>query len=67
MEGSRRRRKPPVDVEREFARSRLERQILVRVYELVLPAVCRSLGNEFSHAATSGGDQELSARLIKGA
>jgi len=67
MEGSRRRREPPVDVEREFARSRLEQQILVRVYELVLPVVRRSLGNPSSHAATGGDDREMSARLTKGA
>ena len=39
MEGSRRRQKPPLGVERGFANSRLERQILVRVYGLVVPVV----------------------------
>ena len=67
MEGFRRSRMPLVDVEREFARSRLERQILVRVYELVLPAVCRSMVNESSTAATVGDDREMSARLTEGA
>jgi hypothetical protein len=68
MEGSRRRRKPPVEIERRFANSRLERQILVRVYELVVPLVRRSLADEQRGTAErETNDRENSARLKKGA
>jgi hypothetical protein len=40
MEGLHRRRQSPLPLHREFAGSRLEEQILKRVFELVLPA-CR--------------------------
>lgn len=67
MEGSRRRRKPPLEVERGFANSRLERQILVRVYELVVPVVRRSLSDQSSHATDrEADDREYSAHLKKG-
>lgn len=43
MEGSRRHRQPTVSLHREFAGSRLEEQILVRAFELVLPSLRRDL------------------------
>jgi hypothetical protein len=68
MEGSRRRRKPPLEVTRGFASSRLERQILVRVYELVVPVVRRSLHTEPPRAAEGNAeDREVLTRLTKGA
>ena len=41
MEESRRGRQPPLKVEREFAGSRLEVQILIRAYELASPIIRR--------------------------
>lgn len=68
MEGLRRRRRPPLEVERGFANSRLERQILVRVYELVVPVIRRSLADEPPRTADCKTDGwEDSARLTKGA
>jgi hypothetical protein len=43
MDGSRRGRQPPLEVQRDSAGSRLEEQILIRVFELVVPVICRSL------------------------
>jgi hypothetical protein len=37
MEEKRRGRQPPLTIERAFAGSRLEQQILIRVYELAAP------------------------------
>lgn len=68
MEGSRRRQSPPLGVERGFANSRLERQILIRVYELVAPIVRRSLADESLRAVDcKTDDRDGSARLKKGA
>lgn len=58
MEGLRRRRKSALEVEREFVRSRLEPQILVRVYELVVPVICRNLTGEQLTGAKKDGSQE---------
>ncbi len=66
MEGSRRGRKPPWEVERGFANSRLERQILVRVYELVVPVARQSLAGEPPRAADREAD-DRETRLSKGA
>ena len=41
MEGLGRGRQFPLHVQREFAAFRLEKQILVRVFELVVPLICR--------------------------
>jgi hypothetical protein len=43
MEGFGRGRQPPLEVQREYAVSRLEEQILIRVFELVVPVTRRSL------------------------
>ena len=65
MEGSRRRRKPPLEVERGFASSRLEGQILVRVYELVVPVIRQSLHVEPSRSADREADAQVGS--LKGA
>jgi hypothetical protein len=39
MEEKRRGAQPPLKVERQFAGSRLEQQILIRVYELAAPSM----------------------------
>ncbi len=41
MQGESRVERPPLDLWREFAGSRLEAQVLVQVYELVVPVVRR--------------------------
>jgi hypothetical protein len=41
MEEANHRRKPPLTVQREFAGSRLEEQILSRLYELAVPVLLR--------------------------
>jgi hypothetical protein len=41
MEEKRRGAQPPLKVERQFAGSRLEQQILIRVYELAAPTIHR--------------------------
>jgi hypothetical protein len=65
MEGSRRGRQPPLDVQREFAGSRLEERILVCTYELVVPVIRRSLDVERHRAAAAR--NAPSQRLKKGA
>jgi hypothetical protein len=37
MDGAKRRCRPPFELRQEFVGFRLERQVLVRVYELVVP------------------------------
>lgn len=39
MDGTRRGRRPPPEVRREFTRSRLEAQVLARTYELIVPVI----------------------------
>jgi hypothetical protein len=41
MEEKRRGAQPPLKVERQFSESRLEQQILIRVYELAAPTIYR--------------------------
>ena len=65
MDGSRRGRQPPLEVQREFLGSRLEQKILVRVYELVVPVIRRSLDVEQQTPAGAGKD--FSQRFSKGA
>jgi hypothetical protein len=67
MEGSRRGRKPPWNVEREFASSRLEGQILSRVYELVLPVIrCRLGGHSpVAEVAAQGAAESASGEVRK--
>jgi hypothetical protein len=73
MEGSRRGRKPPWDVEREFGSSRLEGQILSRVYELVLPVVRCRIGGQSPDAdvaalgAAESAATEVRKSITKGA
>jgi hypothetical protein len=43
MEGSVRGRQFSLEIQRDFASSRLEEQILIRVFELVTPAIRRTL------------------------
>jgi len=65
MDGSRQSRQPPLDVEREFAGSRLEEQILVRTYELVVPMIQHRLDAE--QQTTAVAENDFSQRFKKGA
>ena len=69
MEEKRRGRQPPPRVERAFAGSRLEKQILIRVYELAAPTIRRRTDAvplaELSERLVS--DSFSSQRLAKGA
>jgi hypothetical protein len=48
MEGTSRRRQPALSLQREFAGSRLEEQVLIQAFELVVPALRQDLvENEF--------------------
>ncbi|MFH1110818.1 MAG: hypothetical protein V1790_16720 [Planctomycetota bacterium] len=43
MDGTKRGRKPPLEVRREFTTSRLEVQVLTQAYELIVPVVRRPI------------------------
>jgi len=58
-------RRPPLESRREFANSRLEKQILARVFELVVPAIRRGRDKERSAAAPC--DEQFDRPLAKGA
>lgn len=51
MDGECRMRKPPPEVGREFVGCRLESQVLIRAYELVVPVVRRQLGTAWAPQA----------------
>jgi hypothetical protein len=53
MQGESRVERPPLDLRREFAGSRLEVQVLVRVYELVVPVVRRQAAATWMSAGES--------------
>jgi len=50
MEGLDHRRQPALSLQREFAGSRLEEQILKRAFELVLPVYCLDRPNDMAEA-----------------
>ena len=68
MEGAGRGRRPPLEVQREFAASRLEEQILIRVFELVVPVFRRSVvKNQRSTAALEPVAEPVELHITKGA
>jgi hypothetical protein len=66
MEGNPRRPKPPLPVRREFAGSRIEQQILARVYELALPVVRRATAADALQTQESASDQDHPSQLAQG-
>jgi hypothetical protein len=58
-------RRPPLELRREFASSRLERQILIRAFELVVPVIRRSCDG--GQSATEPNDEQFNRPLAKGA
>ena len=43
MDGTRRGRKPPLEVQREFTSSRLEVEVLTQTYQLIVPVIRRPI------------------------
>jgi hypothetical protein len=66
MEGSVQGRQVSLGVQREFAGSRLEEQILIRVFELVTPAIRRTFG-ENEKSGTISLTEQVHSILAKGA
>lgn len=58
-------RRPPMELRQEFAISRLEKQILIRAFELVVPVIRRSCDDEQS--TTGPSDEQFNRPLAKGA
>jgi hypothetical protein len=65
MEGSVQGRQVSLGVQRDFAGSRLEEQILIRVFELVTPAIRRVGENE--KPGTTSLTEQVHSILAKGA
>jgi hypothetical protein len=67
MEG--RVRRPPLEVRREFAGSRLEEQILIRIFELLVPVIRRVLleDGRLAVGAEPAEEQVALQHLAKGA
>jgi hypothetical protein len=65
MDGSGRGRRPPLELKQEFSNSRLEEQILIRAFEMVVPVIRRDWDDERS--ATGRGDEQFNTSLAKGA
>jgi hypothetical protein len=66
MDGRGRGRPNSPEIQREFAGSRLEEQILIRAFELVAPAIRRTL-TEDEQSATACGAEQFHSVLAKGA
>ncbi len=71
MDGSKRRCRSPLAVQREFVGFRLEKQTLVRVYELVVPLLVpvpgELTGNLPDPPAPTAGQERVRLPLAKGA
>ena len=67
MEGSGRGRKDWFLVERTFECSRLEKQLLVRAYELIVPVVGQTLGARPIAGGRGHQSQTHSEKMAKGA
>jgi hypothetical protein len=65
MDGSSRGRQPALELIREFAGSRLEEQILIRVFELVVPIIRHRWDDERS--AIERSNEQFNRPLAKGA
>jgi len=69
MDGSRRGRKPLLEVRQEFVGFRLEKQVLARVYELAVPLLrehAKIAGNPPA-AESDAAEREHTISLAKGA
>jgi hypothetical protein len=67
MDGSRRGRQPPLEVQRDSAGSRLEEQILIRVFELVVPVIRRNLTEDRPLMRAVPGEEQFAFPRAKGA
>lgn len=68
MDGQRRLRRPPPEVRREFAGGRLESQVLIRAYELVVPVIRRPLATAMPPRGDAGmSSWDRTGRIAQGA
>jgi hypothetical protein len=68
MDDQRRVGRPPPEVRREFAGCRLESQVLIRTYELVVPVIRRRIfGDPPPLASTSAGGRDRAGLMAQGA
>ena len=66
MDGSSRGRQPPLELRREFADSRLEEQILIRVFEMVVPAIRCGLKDD-QRSMPGPSNEQFNSSSAKGA
>lgn len=66
MDGSSRGWQVPLQLRREFAGSRLEEQILVRVFELVVPVIRRGWRDD-ERSGIGQGHEQFNGAFAKGA
>jgi hypothetical protein len=52
MDGKNYIKRPPLDVQREFSNCRLETQVLIKAYELVVPVIRRQINTEYGETQT---------------
>ena len=65
MEDTRSARSAPLAVQRAFAGSRVEEQILVRLYELIVPVLRRNVSTDQEpHAKNTPSELETTSRKI---
>jgi len=69
MDGTKRGRKPPLEVRREFTTSRLEVQVWTQAYELLVPVVRRpiSTGRTLWDLVEGEAVEAPSRRMVQGA
>ena len=69
MDGTKRGRKPPLEVRREFTTSRLEVQVWTQAYELLVPVVRRpiSTGRMLWDLVEGEAVEAPSRRMVQGA
>ena len=66
MDGPKRRCRPPLELRQEFVGFRLERQVLVRVYELVVPLFLQDEA-EAADSSPAAERERIAVPLAKGA
>jgi hypothetical protein len=66
MDGSSRGWRLPLELRREFASSRLEEQILIRVFELVVPVIRRGWRDD-ERSGNGPGHEQFNGSFAKGA
>jgi hypothetical protein len=69
MDGTKRGRKPPLEVRREFTTGRLEVQVLTQTYELIVPVIRKpvSTGRTLWDLIEGEAVEAPSRRMVQGA